>query len=203
MTGRHRAWHVLLVGGASGVGKTTLAHALGRRYGVNVTQLDDIQAALEAVTTPKQQPVLHFWRTNWPQFAAYTDQEHVEHFLHVSRTVFGAAIAGVIADRLDGGLPAIIEGGFILPELAARTEFGGQPNGGRVRAIFIHEQDESQIAANYIDRQGGDPTLPARTSWLKSRWLSGECERLGLPTVAARPWATAADRAIAALNGGG
>jgi Holliday junction resolvasome RuvABC ATP-dependent DNA helicase subunit len=46
-----RPWHVLLIGGASGIGKTTLANQLGQRFGVNVTQLDDIQTALEAVTT--------------------------------------------------------------------------------------------------------------------------------------------------------
>jgi 2-phosphoglycerate kinase len=76
------------LGGGSGVGKTTLAHKLGLRFGVNVTQLDDIQAALEAVTTPDQLPLLHFWRTNWAEFSAYTDHEHVQHFLDVSRTVF-------------------------------------------------------------------------------------------------------------------
>ena len=194
-----RTWHVLLVGGASGVGKTTLAHGLGRRFGVNVTQVDDIQAALEVVTTPEQQPDLHYWRTNWVEFSRYTDQQHVEHFLQVARTLFDPVIAAVIADRLDGGLPTIIEGDFILPELAARAEFGRHLDGSRVRALFVDEGEQREISANFIDRQGGDVTLRARTSWLKARWLRNECERLGIPTVNARPWETAVDRAIVIL----
>ena len=186
------------MGGGSGVGTTTLAHQLGQRLGVNVTQLDDIQAALEAVTSPDQQPLLHFWRTHWSEFSAYTDDQHVQHFLDVSQTVFEPIIDAVIADRLDGGMPTILEGGFILPQQAARWA-GEAHHAGGVRALFVDEADERQIAANFVDRQGGDATLPGRTSWLKARWLRAECASLGIPTVAARPWATAADRALASL----
>ena len=42
---------VLLVGGASGAGKTMLGRPLARRLGVNLTEVDDIQIALEAATT--------------------------------------------------------------------------------------------------------------------------------------------------------
>jgi 2-phosphoglycerate kinase len=200
MSAPQRGWHVLLLGGASGVGKTTLAYTLGQRYGVNVAELDDIQTALETVTTPEQQPLIHFWRTNWPQFSAFTDQQHVDHFLDVSRQVYSSALAAVVANRLDGGRPSIIEGDFILPELAAQAEFNGQPNDGRVRAVFLDEREEAEIEANIISRQGGDASLPARTSWLKAHWLRAECDRLGIPTLEARPWSTAADRAIAALT---
>jgi 2-phosphoglycerate kinase len=192
-------WHVLLLGGASGVGKTTLAYLLGERYGVNVAQLDDIATALETITTPDQQPLIHFWRTNWTRFSQYTDEQHVDHFLDVCRQVYSPVLEAVIASHLDGGMPTLIEGDFILPELAARSAYGGQPNDGRVRALFLLEHEEAQIASNVVDRQGGDATLPARTSWLKNRWLQQECDRLGLPTVAARPWATVTDRAHAAV----
>ena len=199
-----RHWHVLLIGGASGVGKSTLAVELGQRYAVAVTQLDDIQVALEVATTPSQLPLLHYWRTNWPDFAAFTDEEHVQHFLDVSRQIFSPVIAALIADRLDGGMPAIIEGGFILPEVANRTEYRGHSSDGRVQTLFIDEGDEAQITANVIDRESGggpyDATLPARTSWLKNQWLQRECRRLKLPSIAARPWASAVDRAVTALH---
>ena len=181
MTTADRAWHVLLIGGASGVGKTSVVSSLGQRFGVNVTQLDDIQTALETVTTPEQQPLLHFWRTSWPEFSAFTDAQHVAHFLDLSRQVFQPVLAAVVGDRLDGGMPAIIEGDFILPELAAQAEFAGRANGGRVRALFVQEEDERQIAANVVGREAGDgpydASLPARTSRLKAQWLEGECRR--------------------------
>ena len=199
-----REWHVLLIGGASGVGKTTVAASLGQRFGVNVTQLDDIQTALETLTTPEQQPLLHFWRTHWSEFSAFTDAQHVAHFLDVSRQVFQPVLEAVVGDRLDGGMPAVIEGGFILPELADQAEFAGRANGGRVRALFVQEHDEAQIAANVVSREAGgapfDASLPARTSRLKAQWLEGECRRRGTPTVAARPWSSATDRAVAAIS---
>ena len=200
-----REWHVLLIGGASGVGKTTVAAGLGQRFGVNVTQLDDIQTALETLTTPKQQPLLHFWRTHWSEFSAFTDEQHVAHFLDVSRQVYQPVLDAVVGDRLDGEMPTIIEGDFILPELADQTEFAGRATGGRVRALFVQEHDEAQIAANVVGREAGDAaydaSLPARTSRLKAQWLEGECQRRGTPTVAARPWSSATDRAVAAISG--
>jgi 2-phosphoglycerate kinase len=199
----NRQWHVLLIGGPSGVGKSSLALELGQRYATNVTQLDDLQAALESVTTPAQLPLLHYWRTNWSDFSAFTDEEHVSHFLDVSRQVFTPLITAVIADRLDGGMPAIIEGGFVLPELAAQPDYKGQSNEGRVHALFVDETEEAQIAANVVAREGRggpfDAALPARTSWLKGIWLREECRRLNLPYVAARPWDSLADRAVTAL----
>ena len=72
-------------------------------------------------------------------------------------------------------------------------------NGGRVHALFVYEGEQDEISANFVDRQGGDATLPARTSWLKARWLRDECERLGIPTISARPWETAVNRAIETL----
>ena len=50
---------MLLVGGASGVGKSMLSHPLARRLGVNLTEIDDIQIALETAMGPEQSPLLH------------------------------------------------------------------------------------------------------------------------------------------------
>jgi len=193
-----RSWQVLLVGGASGTGKSTVAAQLGRRHGVNVTQLDDIQVALETATTPQQLPLLHFWRTNWAEFSSFTDAQHIDHFLDVSRRIFAPILTSLVQDRLNGGLPAIIEGDFILPEVAAALAV--DPVGGAVQALFLHEDDEARLVANLVDRHGGDATLPAHTSWLKSRWLQHECERVDLPVIAARPWPTAGARAAKALS---
>jgi 2-phosphoglycerate kinase len=53
------AWTVLLVGGASGVGKSMLSPRLARRLGVNLTVVDDFPIALEAATDPEALPLLH------------------------------------------------------------------------------------------------------------------------------------------------
>ncbi|MFE4308451.1 hypothetical protein ACFQ9H_21040 [Streptomyces sp. NPDC056517] len=55
-------WRVLVVGGASGTGKTGVGRAPARRYDVPVVEADDIVEALLAVTLPERLPEVHFWR---------------------------------------------------------------------------------------------------------------------------------------------
>jgi 2-phosphoglycerate kinase len=193
-------WDVLLLGGASGVGKTTLAYQLADHYGVGVIEIDDFEAALLTVTTPEQAPLLHLWRTHWDDFRAFTDEQHVEHFIEVSRSVYQPALRSVIANRL-GGRRVIIEGDYVLPEL---TESGdlSETSDGRVRAVFLLENDAGQIATNFQSREGGDQSFRGHTSWLKNEWLREQCTRLGIPAVAARPWDSLVTRAISALSAG-
>ena len=66
-------WTVLLLGGASGVGKSMLSHRLGRRLGVNLTEIDDFQIVLETATAPEQLPLVHFWRTNFDEYMSWTN----------------------------------------------------------------------------------------------------------------------------------
>lgn len=192
-------WQVLLIGGASGVGKSRLSHPLAQHLGVSLTEIDDFQVILETLTTPDQQPLLHFWRTNRDEFSAWDDVRHLEYFVRVSREVFQPALEAVIANRLESGQRAILEGDFILPELAARTRFGEQENGGRVRAIFVTETGPDQIAANYHAREGDAQLFRARLSWLNNEWLASECHRHGIPTLLARPWETVIERTLALL----
>lgn len=103
MTDADQPWQVLLLGGASGVGKTTLSTALARHFGVSVTQI-------------------------------------------------------------------------------------------------VYEPDERQIMANYASREPGDQSLRAHRSWLHSEWLRNECDRRGVPAIAARPWDTVLDRAVEAIG---
>src|SRR5258707_14119931 len=59
-----RSWQVLLIGGASGVGKTSISYRIANHLGVGITEVDDFQVILERGTTPKQKPTFHYWRTN-------------------------------------------------------------------------------------------------------------------------------------------
>jgi 2-phosphoglycerate kinase len=194
-----RDWQVLLLGGASGVGKSSLSYPLAKHYDVNLTEIDDFQVVLEKLTTPEQQPLLHFWRTNWDEFSNWSDEQRLEHFIRVSRDVFQPALETVIANHLETNRPVILEGDFILPELAMFKTFDEQKNDGRVKALFIYEEDEAQIAANYLAREGEEQSFRAHSSWLNNQWLRSECERLGVHALAARPWTTVIERATSSL----
>jgi hypothetical protein len=107
----------------------------------------------------------------------------------------------VIANHLEGGSPVILEGDFLLPALATRETFAGIPAAGRVRALIIYEEDEAQIARNYLAREGDPQPDRVRPSWRHSEWLRQEAVGLALPAIAARPWETVLSRALAAIAG--
>jgi 2-phosphoglycerate kinase len=197
-----RVWQVLLIGGASGVGKTSVSYRLAHRYGIGITEIDDFQVILERMTTPEQQPVLHFWRTNPDSWRRMDDDQRLAHAIRHAETM-AEPLELVIANHIRSRAPIVLEGDFLLPSLAIRPTYDGAPALGQVRAIIIYESDEEQIGRNYLAREGEPQPERARASWRYSEWLRCEAERLGIPTVAARPWESVLERAIAAIEPAG
>jgi 2-phosphoglycerate kinase len=195
-----RRWQVLLLGGASGVGKTAVSYRLAHHFAVGITDVDDFQVLLERMTTPEQQPALH-WRRTSAAFARASARQVMEQSLEIGRSM-RPGLEGVIACHLHEGTPVVLQGDHLLPDLASQASFSGQANDGRVQAVFLHEPDEQQILANYLAREPrlGPQVKRARVSWLKSQWLKQEAERCGFPVVASRPWDNVLERLIAAVS---
>lgn len=185
---------IFLIGGPSGTGKSRLSDPLARKLQLSVFEVDDIQAVLEKMLTPEQAPVLHYWRTHWEEFSQWSGEQQREHFVRVAREFFSPAIEAVIAHHLDAGTSIVLEGDFLLPELAVQDAFDGVPSQGRVKALFVTEE-EQQIRANYLHREGTDQPARAHSSHLFGQWLEKECQRLNLPILQARPWDTLLERA--------
>ena len=194
-----RHWQVLLIGGPSGSGKTAVSDRLAQYFRIGITEIDDFQVLLERMTTPEQQPVLHFWRTH-PAPEQLSATEIMEQGLAVSQ-VMAAGLEAVIANHLESLTPVVLEGDFIHPSLAAQKSFAGLANDERVRAIFLYEMDEQQLITNFLQREpdSGLQSTRARVSWLYGQWLKQEAERYGLPMLSARPWDTLFERIIAAI----
>jgi 2-phosphoglycerate kinase len=113
MTRPARAWQVLLLGGASGTGKTAVSYRLARYFGVGLTEVDDFQVLLERMTTPEQQPVLHFWRTHRsPDQLSAT--EIFEQGLEVGQ-VMASGLDAVIANHLEEQTPVVFGGRLYSP----------------------------------------------------------------------------------------
>ncbi|MFI6638830.1 hypothetical protein [Streptomyces sp. NPDC050504] len=192
---KHPDWRVLVVGGASGTGKTTVSRALARRYAVPVVEVDDIVEALLAVTRPEHLPDVHHWRTH-PEAAAGEPESVVERQIAIARAL-APAVAAVVANHLDTDTPVILEGDYVLPELAAAVD-------GRVKGVFVHERDEARVAANYLAREpeAGPQHHRARVSVLYGQWLAERAGAHGVPVVAPRPWRDLPDRVCRAIDGG-
>jgi 2-phosphoglycerate kinase len=186
-------WIVTLVCGASGAGKSRVARPLAARYGVPLAEADDVVTALQAITTPEQQPVLHFWATH-PEVRDWAPERIAARHFEVA-SALRPAYAAVIADHVEFATPVVFEGDYLLPELAAEA-------GEAVRAVVVDEQDEDQITANYLEREPAarQQRNRARVSALVSAELARLARQCGVPVVPARPWRDGLDRVDQALR---
>jgi 2-phosphoglycerate kinase len=170
-------WFVLLIGGASGVGKTTVAGEVARRLNAAWLMVDDLRLALERSGLP------------------IPDSTRVEPV-----DAPGGLVA--VGEAVSPAIEVVIEGDGILPSLLERPPVRARAAGGRVWAVFVHEPDPNALLANLVARGADDWREDlgwyARRSVAHGEWLKREAERRGLPIVAARPRDTLATRIIAA-----
>lgn len=185
-------WRVLIVGGASGMGKTGVGRALARRYDVPIVEVDDIVEALFAVTLPEHLPEVHFWRTH-PEAARQAPESVVERQIAIAEAL-APAIEAVVANHVGTDTPVILEGDYVLPGPATPE--------GPVRAVFLHEDDGAQVTANYLRREpeAGPQRHRARVSVLYGRWLAAQARAAGVPVVAPRPWEDLPSRVAEAVE---
>ncbi|HEV3377421.1 MAG TPA: zeta toxin family protein [Thermoleophilaceae bacterium] len=112
---RYRGWRrldrldrpvVVLLGGTTGVGKSTLATMLAARLGVNrVIATDVIRQVLRAFFTIEAMPTVHSSAFEAGGVAGYRDQaERV-----------GTAIAAIVERAADEAKPMVVEGVHVLP----------------------------------------------------------------------------------------
>ncbi|WP_136625268.1 hypothetical protein [Dictyobacter kobayashii] len=194
----HRSWQVLLLGGPSGVGKTSVSYRLAHHFGIGITEVDDFQVILERMTTPAEQPVLHYWRTH-PEAGNQPAEEIVKQTIAVGQ-VMAPALEAVIANHIESRAPVVLEGDFILPMLA--TAFSDSSLRVQVRTLFLYEDNEEQFCHNFLQREPehGLQKKRAQVSWLYGQWLKQEAQRAGALTIAARPWDNLFERILTALK---
>ena len=190
-----RSWQVLLLGGASGTGKTSVSYRLAHHFGIGITEVDDFQVILECMTTPAEQPVLHYWRTH-PEAANQPAEEILKHTIAVGQ-VMVPALEAVIANHIESHAPIVLEGDFILPTVATAPSFAGL-----VRAVFLYEESEEQLRQNFLQREPeeGIQEKRARVSWLYGQWLKQEAERVGAIALPARPRYDLFERILLAIR---
>ena len=171
----------MFIGGASGTGKSSAAYALGSFYNVTVMEADDVFQAVKAVTTINDLPAVHHWETgvNWMDIGV---SGNVDWLIRASKEL-SPALRAIVKNHLESGMPVIIEGDFIDPEMTVAF------NNPKVKSIFVHEPDKHQLVQNFLAREGGESQyFRADISVAYGQWLSSVCKKLGIPVVTSRPW---------------
>lgn len=190
-----RNWTVLLIGGASGSGKTCLSDPLSKLYNVNLLEVDDFQVFLFSMSRPEEQPEIHYWDTH-PDWQNEGVPATVHQLISVGRA-FKPGLEAVIRNHLEADRPVILEGDFILPELVSSFD------SSLVKAIFVQEPSRDQILHNYLEREkeSGLQHYRSDVSHAYGNWLSSECAKYRVPVLESRPWPTIIERSAALLGG--
>ena len=187
-----RHWTVLFIGGASGIGKSSIAYEIARFYGVNVLEVDDVHLTVKTVTTKENFPVIHYFDSGIDGKYVGVDGT-VNWLIDVSKEM--VPVLKELANRhIEDKLPIIIEGDFIYPEFTLSFD------NPQVKSIFIHESDKNQIVHNYLAREGGELQHDrAEVSISYGNWIAETCERNRIALIESRPWNTVLSRAIKCL----
>lgn len=205
------SWRVLLIGGSSGVGKTSVAHALASRLGLSVLLVDDIRMAIQQVTMPGEQPGIHYFLAH-PTIWQKPPEVARDGFIRVGEALM-RPLAAAIAHHVfvAGSGPVIIEGDGILPALAAQRifpslHFASVQLNSEVRSVFLVEPDEDVLAHNISQREHGfrdmsirEQQTLVRSSWLYGQWLKRQAESYDLPVIEPRSTRNLLDRILQAV----
>ena len=195
-------WDILLIGGHSTSGKSTIAQLIGRRLGIPVIQVDDLRLALQRVTKPSQIEGLHYFQQPEDQLFLSSPESLVEKHIRIA-SVMSNALEAVIAHHVFVGQPIIIEGDGILPSLAKVNEIDGLPVASRMQSVFLIGETYGSFAGACRRRWPGEPGPRTdnwtQLAWLYGQWMRRECERLDIAVVESEPWETLEDRVMGTL----
>jgi len=188
-----RNWTVLFIGGASGTGKSSIAYEMGKLYGVNVLEVDDIHLAVKTATTRESFPSIHYWETgvDWRDIGV---EGNLNWLIDVSKEMI-PVLKELVNRHIEDKLPIIIEGDFISPEFTNSFE------NPEVKSIFINETDINQIVENYLSREGGEKQYyRAEISVAYGKWIVDTCHKYGIRVIEARPWNIVLTRTLNSLE---
>jgi 2-phosphoglycerate kinase len=199
-------WTVLLVGGSSGIGKSTAAARIGRQFGLPWLHVDDIRLAMQwsrvSLPNPQDTAALYFFDEN-PAVWRLSAEQLRDGLIGLGR-VLSPAIAKLVTNHVAIDEPIVIEGDGIVPSLLAEPALQECIAQGSVRTVFIVEPNEAAIHTNLVARALGIAThseAELRTHvhmhWLYGQWLAGEARHHGAPVLQPQPWATLANRILA------
>jgi 2-phosphoglycerate kinase len=141
---------VILVGGATGTGKSTVATEIAYRLGITrVTSTDFIRQTMRAFFSHEFMPSIHYSSFEASLARPDADDPLVEGFLEQSRNVLVGVQASI--DRaLQEGWSMVLEGVHLVPGLLPSIE-----QGVVLSACVLKIDDETEHAQHFFSRDAG------------------------------------------------
>ncbi|EAX9632846.1 hypothetical protein BS795_24030 [Salmonella enterica] len=191
---RKRKFDVLLICGASGTGKSTIAYQLGKYYKMNIVQVDDFQCIIESATKEIDYPVFHYWNKHFEEAIQQPINKKLEIMISYANTL-AQFLEIVIFNHLEENRPMIIEGDFISPDLCHKLQNNPEIR-KRIKCILITEDSKEQIIKNYQQREGSIQEDRAELSSKYNSWLYNEALKYGIKNEPSRPWKSLRKRIV-------
>ena len=165
---------LLLIGGAAGTGKSTVARTLAARLSATWLQLDTLWIAMRdaAPQNSKERDLLDIDQRIRAQ--AEPAEVLLDHHIAASETVC-AAIPHALAFELQTHPTVVADGAWLIPEFAAQLDLDDVS----IRSVFLHEADPQQVAQAMSSRRGVAMVAAwhaesARLAWLYGNWLADQ-----------------------------
>lgn len=199
-------WNVLLIGGPSSVGKSTVAKQIARQLGMSWLQVDDLRLALQwsrvTLSDVEATRKLYFFEET-PHVWDLPPEQLRDAFIGLGE-VLSSAIAKVVTNHVATNEPLVLEGDAILPSLLEHQYIREHRAERYVRAVFIMPSNEQMIVENMVARGRGlsgysEQALRANgyAKWHYGMWIANEASRRGLPVIPPQPWSTLVTRVMA------
>ena len=154
-----RAWErpfIILIGGAPGVGKSTLAYELAYRLGIRrIVSSDAVRQALRSLISPQLSPSLHessftAWRAGLlpGESASVPKRKRVVRGFQTQVQQLGNALMGILERSVLEGGSTIVEGVHVVPGTLPLSELSG----ATVLELILSVEDEDAHRANFSRR---------------------------------------------------
>jgi 2-phosphoglycerate kinase len=141
---------VILIGGATGTGKSTVATEIAYRLGITrVTSTDFIRQTMRAFFSHEFMPAIHYSSFEAGDAVPFAEDPLVSGFLEQARNVL-VGVRASIERALQEGWSMVLEGVHLVPGLMPAIE-----DGALVSACVLKIEDESAHAGHFFSREAG------------------------------------------------
>jgi 2-phosphoglycerate kinase len=149
---------IVLIGGAPGVGKSTIASELGYRLGIpRMVSTDAVRQALRSLISPELSPLLHessytAWRAELlgaERIDARPEPVRVIRGFRAQIQQLATALTAIIERSLQENMSIVMEGIHLVPGLSPRTPF----EGALVVELMLMVEDEASHRDHFSLRE--------------------------------------------------
>jgi 2-phosphoglycerate kinase len=193
-----RKWKVLLIGGSSGVGKSTIARKFTEYYGIPLMEVDDIRIALQQIVKQEDHPDLFTFIKNQGRLNTYTTHELVEKLIAVGN-ILTPVLKQIIKKHIIYNEPMVMEGDSILPELISLV------SGPEVRSVFLYDDKENIEERTKRRSRGGilsekNFDIEVMLSFRYGEYIKEQAQKKNLNVIQVSPIETVFERILRSIS---